>query len=58
MTAKPTKAPTIKTPTTLAKLRRLYGRQPIQHDLFGRRMAMPSEVAAQLRKNKPAGGKS
>jgi hypothetical protein len=58
MAIKPTKAPTAKTTTTLAKLRRLYGHQYIQYDVFGRRLALPSEVAAQVRKNKPAGGKS
>lgn len=29
----------------LAELRRLYGRRHIQHDPFGRRTALPSEVA-------------
>lgn len=58
MAAKPAKAPTAKRTTTLAKLRRLYGHQHIQYDVFGRRLALPSEIAAQLRKNKPAGANS
>lgn len=58
MAAKPAKTQTVKPTSTLAKLRRLYGRQQIQYDVFGRRLALPSEVAAQLGKNKPAGGKS
>ena len=56
--ARPTQASTARTITTKAKPRRLYGRQHFQHDVFGRRLALPSEVAAQLGKNEPAGGNS
>jgi hypothetical protein len=40
---------------TLARLRRLYNRQPqLQYNEFGRRIALPSEIANHLKQNKPA----
>lgn len=34
---------------TLAKLSQIYGRQPLRRDVYGRRAALPSEVANQLK---------
>ena len=44
---------------TLAKLRHLYSLQPqLQYDKFGRRTALPSEIASQLKQQKSAAGAS
>ena len=56
MANKQPKRPAVKASGTLTKLRRLYGRQQLQNDVFGRRIALPSEIANQLRKSKPAVG--
>ncbi|HHY56517.1 MAG TPA: hypothetical protein GYA08_13905 [Chloroflexi bacterium] len=56
MTRKRTNRPAASSPSTptLVKLRRLYTHQPPrQHDLFGRRAALPSEIAACLKPQKP-----
>jgi len=46
-----------KSTVTLARLRKLYGHQPqLQYDKFGRRMALPSEIANQLKQLKAAPG--
>jgi hypothetical protein len=37
---------------TLANLRKLYGHHQLQTNVFGRRSALPSEIANQLRNSK------
>lgn len=55
MSRKRSKRPTAKSADTLARLRRLYSHQPqLQYNEFGRRIALPSEVAAQIKQLKPA----
>lgn len=36
----------------VAALRRIYGKNPIQCDVFGRKMALPSEIAQALMRAK------
>jgi hypothetical protein len=44
---------------TLARLRRLYShQQQLQYNEFGRRIALPSEIANHLKQNKPAANPS
>jgi hypothetical protein len=40
---------------TLATLQRIYTQHPIQRDKFGRRPALPSEIAAHLKTLRPSG---
>lgn len=55
MTRKRTNRPAANSsPTVLSKLRRIYNHQPPrQYDKFGRRAALPSEIAAYLKQQKP-----
>jgi hypothetical protein len=41
---------------SLAKLYRLYGANTITTDVFGRRAALPSEIAQQLKRRSNAAG--
>lgn len=42
---------------TLIRLRKLYGQQPqIQYDKYGRRKALPSEIASLLKHGRPSSG--
>ncbi len=43
---------------TLAKLQRLYGRRSLRPDAFGRRPAMPSEIARLVDERQPANPKN
>ena len=42
---------------TLARLHKLYRQQPqLQYDKFGRRTALPSEIASRLKASNPSTG--